>query len=137
MPKITVDATDYEFTLLVAGEVDQLGELVEEITRPGIDGHAYRQLGLRAEPFDLTALVDIEDDSSTDPIQARMATYKSLQGSLCDLEDGFGETYSNLMILGVRLLSAQALVGSVGHISNDPAYLLSVGFTLQATDVAE
>lgn len=116
------------------GEVDQLGERVQDITRPGLDGHGYRLGGKRASVFNIVAVVDIDDDG-VDSVQDQMAVYKAMQGTKQTFTDSFGSAYANIVILDSRLLRSAAVQGAVGGISTEKAFLMEVLFVCRASDI--
>jgi hypothetical protein len=48
---LVVNATTFNWITL-RGEVEPLGMVLEDVTRPGVNGHAYRQVGQRGQAFD-------------------------------------------------------------------------------------
>ena len=83
----------------IQGRPAHLGESVEEITRPGADGHAWKYQGLRSEQRQLTT---VSDFASAGAARAEMAGYAALKGQLVTIVDDFGQTYTDVMILDVR-----------------------------------
>lgn len=118
------------------GSVEQFGETLEEITRPGQDGVALRKVGERGPVFELVSVVDLANASAA---QALYETYKGDQGSIVNITDDRGVSHSNYAVLDVRLLSpggirkVNTLVGSTVNVSSgDDAFLLTCVWTLRA-----
>ncbi len=107
---------------------DRPGTQVETIVRPGVDGVAFRDLGSRGEPFDALAVVDCDDAAAATAVTE---TLKALQGHLVDAEDDHGETYTDLMLLQVRILARKAIKSAAGGVSETKGVLMRVGFRLQ------
>jgi len=107
---------------------DRPGTQVETIVRPGVDGVAFRDLGSRGDPFDALAVVDC-DNAAAAPALA--VTLKALQGTLIEAEDDHGQTYTNLMLLQVRVLARRAIKTAVGGVSSTKGVLMRLGFRLQ------
>lgn len=115
------------------GNVEQFGEALEDITRPGQDGVALRQIGERGPVFQMVSIVDT---ASAALAQAVYEAYKGDQGSIVNITDDKGVTHNNYAILGVALQSIRytsIIVGDTVNVSSgDDAYLVSCVWTLRA-----
>ena len=124
--------------LTFLGAVDGLlGQTLEEITRAGVDGHAFRRLGLRADPFQIDTVVDLEDAEAAED---EYAAYKALQGTLVSLVEPDATEHADLAVLRVTIVSRQAIATSVGGVNldaGDAGTLLRCRWTLQATAVED
>ncbi len=110
------------------------GEQVEEITRPGVDGIAFRRIGKRGFPFRLQTTLDVESSAQA---KAHIISCKSLQGSVVNFTDGVGQTWNNYIVLRVTHTETRRIQTAVGGLSgSNAAYLVSMAWTLQATEVA-
>jgi hypothetical protein len=122
--------------IILRGGVEQFGETLEDITRPGQDGLALRKIGERGPVFELVSIVDV---SSASGAQTLYETYKGDQGDIVNITDDRGEIHYNYAVLDVRLSSpggirlVKTLVGSTVNVSSgDDAYLLTCIWTLRA-----
>lgn len=101
---------------------------VEEITRPQVDGEAYRQLGKRGEVVTMVSEVD------TNTPETLIDTYRAFKGTLQPvvLTDGTsGKTINNVMVRGVKRVRAKKVLTPVGGV-NVGSWMLTVEWTLQA-----
>ncbi len=126
-PSITHNGTPYEF-LSLRGEVQTPGQIVEDITRPGVDGHAWRRAGLRGRPFDLVGERDVSNASAA---KSDMLAMQSMRGRVVTLYDENGSYYGEVTCLDVEKLGEKRIAGAIGGITSNATILLSVRFTLQ------
>lgn len=131
MSTIDDGSTTYTF-LTMQGQVNPLSERLEIITRPGVDGHAYRRLGSGATPFRLRTLVDVDDAAA---ITTTLAGYKAFVSKLVTVTDAHGNATTNVMVLDVRPVAEQSILTAVGFLSTTATKLLTVDWTLQETNV--
>ena len=117
----------YDFITLKYGNAP-LGENVEEITRPGVDGIAYRKTGKRAVPFYMTG---ITTETSKGAVKTLVENYKKLQGTLVTVVDDIGNSWTNVMVLQMDYLGTKKVVSPVG--GGD--YVVRSRFSLQDTEV--
>lgn len=118
--------------LFLGGLQEPLGQKVEEITRQGVNSHAYRKSAIRGDAFEMIGKVDC------DTIAAATALYeefKLLEGELVTLVDDYGETTNNVMIEAVRLIDKFKLLTAVGGVSTTKGAFLVVGFMCRRTDL--
>ena len=106
------------------------GENLEEITRPNVDGIAYRKIGKRALPFQMISVVDVDSASAA---QSLLLNYKAMQGALQTIEDDTGEEWPYTAILQVEHISTKKIKSAVGGISTNKEYLLTCRWSMQAT----
>jgi len=118
--------------LTLSGAVNPgTGEQVEEITRPGVDGVAFRRIGKRGIPFRMQSVTDV---SSSYNAQNHINACKALQGTVIDIEDATGRTWSNYIVLRAQPTNTQKVTGASGGLTSSPAYLITIAWTLQATE---
>lgn len=97
------------------------GEEVENITRPGVDGVAYRKLGKRAVGQRLMALVDVAD------IAARLTLIQSasaLRGTLITMYDNFGQAWTKMLVVRAEEHKTEPVRGAIGGIAGTAGTLL-------------
>lgn len=120
---------DYDF-ISFKGGIGPTGQNLEEITRPNVDGIAYRKTGKRALPFQMISIVDVE---SAQDAQDTLLDYKELQGTLQTIEDDTGKTWEDVAILQVEHISTRKIESAVGGISSNKEYLLTCRWSMQIT----
>lgn len=108
------------------------GENLEHITRPHVDGVAYRKVGKRGKPFNLQTVVDL---GSGVACKTELEVYKDLQGTLVTVQDDVGVQFTNLAVLEVQRVSVVQVISPVGGV-NGGNHLLRCAWTLQPTDVS-
>lgn len=87
----------YEFSSLQGPDVPAYGEVVEELSRPGIDGHTFRLIGKRGSPFQLQTVATFESEKDA---KDAVANFSALQGSFITLERG-SQSFANVIVLSV------------------------------------
>ena len=112
------------------GHLNPSGQLVQDITRPGIDGVAFRLQGLRNEPQEM---ISIEPLSSILVKTTRMDRYRALQGKPVRVTDDFDQDF-NAVVLRADFSDLKPLIKSVGGLVTNPAAFLYVKWTLYVTD---
>lgn len=133
MPSIVGPTTTFEFISL-RGQGQTMGQTVEIIDRPGVDGQAYRQIGLRGRIYHLIGIVDV--DSNEEGIDAYVDMVQDCQGQILPgVFDDYGGEADNVMCLEVNKVDQRAVAGGTPVIGTDPASLLYVQFILQNTEV--
>lgn len=99
---------------------------VAEITRAGVNGHAFQETGIRAFSVSVTTSVD------TDEPEELTNDYLDLQGQLVTVTNIDGEVVQNVMVVAVRILGTQPTLLAVGGITNG-GWILTAQWELQAT----
>ena len=116
--------------LRISGEFQTLAEEVEVITRPNVDGAAYRTMGQRSTPFRMTSVVDVDDAADAETLAD---TYKALKGTLVTIVDDHGQTHNYVAVLDVDIVRKKKLIVGVGGLSASMGYLVEAAWTLQET----
>ena len=119
--------------LTIRGEFQSLGQTVEPITRPNIDGEALRIVGQRGQPFVMRSLVDVDDAAAA---ETEAGIYKGLQGTLVTIVDDHGQTHTNVAVLAVRVMRKRAVKTAAGGLSTSQGYLVTAIWVLQETNIA-
>ncbi len=107
------------------------GELLTEITRPGVDGVAYRREGRRGEA---SRLQTAQDFSSADDAAAHVEACQLLQGSIVDIVDDHGREWTSYIIIRATHSSTQAIHGRVGGSGFGSGYLVRMAWVVRATE---
>lgn len=109
---------------------DPPGTVLEEISRPGVDGHEYRDQGERSEPFTVTALVDV---TSAAAAAAMIETVKALQGTLVTVYDDRSQQYDETCVERVRCQGIREVKTAVGYVNAAPTHDVAFEITLRLT----
>lgn len=131
MASITYNGHIYQFVTL-KGHWKPLAEVLEEITRPGQHGQAYRRTGRRADPYEMIGIVDCNSMVAARLLYVELT---SLQGELVDLVDDYGTPVSNVAVLKVERVSQRPILAAVGGVSASKQAILVVRFVMQLTGV--
>lgn len=122
----------YSFITLEGGLNPGSGEQLEEITRPGVDGVAYRRIGRRGVPFRMQSLADVANAANAHSL---ILNYKALQGGLVTLVDETGQSWFNVMVLRVQCSQPKYVTGMSGGLTGgQTGYLVSADWLLQMTE---
>lgn len=112
--RITYGVYTWNF-IAIHGAPDLPDWTLKPIKKDGVDGIAFKYQDRMAEPSTLTleaAAEDLLDEA------AWMASMKALVGYGITIYSATGITYSNVVVLGVRLVNSQAVtVGAWGATS--------------------
>jgi len=119
--------------LSLSGILDSAGEQVELFSRPGVDGVGAALVGSRAEPVDCISQRDVDDAAA---VLTTIAEYKAYLGTVQTVIDERGATITNVLVLRVTPIRAQAIKSAVGKLSTTAGFLLICRWTLLAADVA-
>lgn len=101
----------------IEGELQDLGQMPEETTRDGADGHAYDLVGERADD---TRLVVHATGADTATLQTLLADWKDLQGTLITIKDANQITHTSVLVIKV----VKRFLGPLLAASNGGAYKL-------------
>lgn len=129
-PSITATSagTSHQFITL-KGDCQGIGSELVDISRPGVDGHAYRRVGKHGRPFQLDGHRDCQDNADAGSLyEAMVAAYR---GQTVTVVDDLGRTQPNLVCLEVDRVESRRLLKAVGGITTSMGAMLVVRFTLQ------
>ena len=105
--------------------------ILEEITRPGVAGAAWRIVGQRGRPFRVHTIVDV---STILAAYNLLYNYRGLIGTLNTLIDPLGNTYADCMVLECNTQQPAAFQGGIGGTSGSSSgYLVAADWLLQLT----
>ena len=115
------------------GGIHPVAEVPQEITRPNVDGHAFRRFGKRGMSSLWESVVDLTQAN----VSTTIAGYRALQGTLVTLVDEAGDSYTNVMVRSVRIGSVFAVTKAVGGLaSGSNRYMLMATWEIQPTEVS-
>jgi len=131
MPSISSDSQTFNFITL-KGEMEPLGMVVEDVTRPGVNGHAYREDARRGDVFEMVGFADYTSHTLAESSYASM---KARQGKLATVTDDRNTIAQNVMILSVEKVANRPIRGNIGGltVAGSALALLVVRFRLQRT----
>lgn len=112
----------YQFDSMT-GDIPGYGESVEDLSRPGLDGHTFRLNGKRGKSYQLQTLSSY--DSSSDALED-IANFSALQGTFAKVEKGAQSVAANI-VLDVTCSSPFAL----GAATNEMKFGVRTSWTLQ------
>jgi hypothetical protein len=123
---------DYPF-LALHGSVQLAGMMLEQISRPGTDGHAFRQVGRRAEPFEMVGIFDRGNGVS--PYDANPLRLSQLRGAVVTVFDDHGTRFDDVVVLEVTKVEEQRIAAIVGGLMDTgvATTLESVKFSMIST----
>lgn len=118
--------------ILFQGSPHAFGMRVEDITRPGADGNAFRQIAQRSAPYQVETL---GDSTSAAGLKSLKDAYEAMKGTVVNVVDAFGNIHSNHVVLEVVPVwhkFSSCVIGGVNVASCSPGWLLRARWTLQA-----
>lgn len=122
-----VPAIGNQFFITLKGQVDNFAPMLDQFSRPGIDGVGFQDLGKRGQETTLNSTADVSSVDNT------FAAYKRLVGTLQTVTNDFNVTYTRVMILGVSRLSGRAVSIGRGGLLANPAAVLACTWRVQRT----
>lgn len=127
------NGTLFRFIRLFGAVADQT-EQVESISRPGIDGVAFRTIGKKSEGTQWNAVRDVETKSDAAQL---VSDLRSLQGEFVELGDEIGTRFFNVMVLLAQANGTPRRITTAvgGREGGDGEYIVSMVFQLQFTEV--
>jgi hypothetical protein len=118
----------YPFISL-SGEVQSLVPLAEDISRPGVNGTAVRQLGKQGKRFEMIGIVDCDSLSAAIDLSVEL---QGLQGGVYGpLLDAYGATSETVIVWDVQRLRITPIIVATGGLSSAKAAMLTMRFVFQ------
>jgi hypothetical protein len=131
MPASISDGSPVTFITL-KGQVQPPGLMTEDISRPGVNGSAFRELQVSGEPFEMRGLRDCLNAADA---KAKFALLKAMQGKTVTVVDDYGQSWTDVMLLSVEKAEQNALVLAAGGVQASATALLAVRFVMQVATV--
>ena len=100
--------------MTMQGRVSPPGDTVEEITRRGVDGHAYVKIGKRGA---LSTLVTLLDVSGSSGVSTHVNAAAALRGTFVTVTDPCANTFANVLVLDVEFIGSKFIATPVGGVS--------------------
>ena len=120
-------AVGSENMIFVKGPFSGKRERLQDITRAGTDGNAFRREGLKSEAFTITTKVDALDFAAAETLRD---TYDGMVDSIVSIVDDRGITHANMLIRNVRILGIHQPILIIGGI-NAGAVIVDATWTVQ------
>ena len=120
--------TTWDF-LDLSGWPAPVADEIEEITRPGFDGHAFRKIGKRGTVFSMTGSRDVTDAEAITWSEG----LRALQGKVVSVYDGLGNQYDNVVVRRATLSSQQRIRAAIGGFNASSTILLTCQFEMQVS----
>lgn len=118
----------YEFLSMIGPALGPAAETVEDISRAGLDGHAYRKVGKRSEPVQLMTIKDVLNAAAAKTL---IENYLACQGTLADVTDAHGNETTDVCVLRVGDFRVSEFKTGVGMTSDTNTLLVRALWTLQ------
>jgi len=106
------------------------GYVDSEITRPGVAGIAFQEVGFRAQP---TAVQTVTLCANAAAVGTNLTNYSAMQGSLYTFVNDLGLTWYNIKVVDVSMVHVYPVVSSV---PSGTAYVLICRWTLLNTNAS-
>src|ERR1017187_2599808 len=100
--------------LTMRGRVTPCAQMLEEITRRGVDGHAYVQIGKRAPVSQLVTELDCTD--ATD-VANHIKDGQALIGTFVSVVHPTGDSCDNVCVLTCEMLGTKTVIRGAGGIN--------------------
>lgn len=85
--------------------------VVQDVTRPRVTGHAWRDMGVKSEPVVWEMGVDVDDP------EFFQLLLESMQGEIVDVVDVDGTDTEDVMIIKVQIISKKNNIRAVGGVT--------------------
>lgn len=128
------DANGYLTTLgfiRMDGMVAASGPLMKDISQEGVAGAAFQRYGYKGEPFNVRTLAAFIFPADVASAQILYAQYQTRN---INITDDIGNTFSNVMVLNVKVTEARKIAQGVGLLASQN-YLVTAEWTLQSVAV--
>jgi hypothetical protein len=121
--------TEYAF-LSLRGQVQRPGQTLVELSRPGVDGQAYRREGRRSSIFEMIGTVDVDSAAAAATLLSNLQT---LREDLVTVKDDLAQTFTAVAVLEVSQIEQGKIAACVGGLSTLKAVIASFLFRMQCT----
>lgn len=120
----------YNFLSMIGPALGPPAETLEDISRLGLDGHAYRKVGKRSEPVQVQTLIDVADAAAAKTLTEN---YLGIQGTLVTVTDAHGNAEEHVCVLRVGDFRVSEFKTGVGMTSDANTLLVRALWTLQVS----
>jgi|GEM_PF-2287655 len=131
-PSLTQVGTAVEVQFIVfSGVLQPFGHTMRDITRPGVDGQAWRKEGRRAMASSFRAM----RDSTNAAVEALKQQVADLKSAIHTFKDEFGTDVGRVIVVDTKLIEDRRLGAATGGLANPSQRLLTWEILLQRTEV--
>jgi len=116
--------------MIVSGELAAPAATGAEISRSGVDGHAWKDRGVKGERATLSTVTDFTSDAN---MEAAAANYRALQSAYVTVIDRGGHTWDNVFVEHVTITQRSVAAAAVGGV-NGGNYILKCEWQALATE---
>lgn len=132
MARIDDGTNDIELISLT-GTLSPRADEIQDITRPGVDGHAFRRTGERAPAFQSRLLLDLADPTG-DLVLDTVRNLRDMQGKVVTIDDDHGFEHSGVVCLAMTIVRQDKILAAGGGVSDStPNWLIEARATFQPT----
>lgn len=128
MPNVNPAVGDLEFVTFRGVEPADPVMRLKEITREGIDGHAFMEIGKRGVPVRIIAEGDVDD------VAALRTDLQALVSAFVTVTFSDGGTVEQVLVLDAQVADEKFTGSPVGGLTGG-AWWVTVAFTLLGTKV--
>lgn len=117
--------------MFLRGVPQPLGEALETVRRPGLDGYDLRKMGKQADVTVMESIVDVADASA---VATKKTNYKALKGTVVSVVDETGNTTTNVAVQNFQILTEKKvaqMVGGVNVTDGNSGFLITTRWFLQ------
>ena len=117
---VTFDAIGAEQFIRLDGDLDAVKPMLQEVSRPGVAGRAFRQLGNKSEIVQLRSIVDVASDAAA---ALAIATYTAMIGTVVTVVKA-NVANTNWLVLNVRVLGRYRVTTTAGGVMGSGAQFM-------------
>lgn len=111
MPNPSIGSETFKF---LRGVPQPLGEAVETVRRPGLDGYDVRKLGKQADVAVMESAVDVADASA---VATKKAAYKAIKGTVVTVVDETGNSTANVLVENYAVIGEKRMAQMIGGVN--------------------
>ncbi len=119
--------------ITMTGTPRLLEERLRDITRPGVDGSAFKKLGKRAEWFEIRTMSGAASAAAANTL---IEGYRDLVGTLVVLVDDHNITWNNVVVLRITQAAIRKISTPAGGTA-DMTHAVFVTWQLQLSEDAQ
>jgi len=124
----------FDFITLDGAVIPATGEQLQDITRQGVDGVAFRKVGKGSKSFTLKSMRDVATAAAAKTLTLE---YKAAQATVVTVLDATGQSWTNLVVESVQVDAPKFVVSKSGGLdAGSSGYLVGATWVLRATETA-
>ena len=121
--------------LEIQGDPDLPTKEVNAVLHKGVDGALYQRLAKRPEDWELTTIVDCDNDGGAKDVVATLRAYKALVGTIVTLATLRETAATKVVVMGVAKVNVHKLVQASEGVSTNRTRLLTCRWRMQNADL--